>query len=313
MDALLCFRAFLLVTEAGSFSEAARRAGVATSVIKKRVDQLEDHTHLALFTRTTRSITLTDAGRRHLQAIRRAVREMEDVLASVHKRPLRLHGHLKIKAPTTLTALYLGDMLNRFLELNPGITLDLVVLDRPVNPVMEGFDVAVGLAPGSFSGVTEIGLCESRRLVVATPAYLESRGRPITPLDLHAHDVLNFEPSGRSWSFEGPAGPILVDVEPRLTSNDGQQLLLAAMRGMGITRLSSYIVAAAIESGLLQTVLDEYRIQDFWIRLLIPDAKTKLEPVRALVAFLKSEFSPRPPWMNPASDSGNTPPPPGAA
>ncbi|WP_028229164.1 LysR family transcriptional regulator [Paraburkholderia ferrariae] len=309
MDALLCLRAFLLVAESGSFSEAARRASVATSVIKKRVDQLEDHTRLALFSRTTRSITLTDAGRRHWQAIQRAVREMEDVLEAVHKRPLRVHGHLKIKAPTTLTALYLGDMLNRFLELNPGITLELVVLDRPVNPAMEGFDVAIGLAPGSYSGVTEIGLCESRRLVVATPAYLESRGRPITPLDLHAHDLLNFEPSGRSWSFEGPAGPMLVDVEPRLTSNDGQQLLRAVMRGMGITRLSSYIVAEAIEGGLLQTVLDEYRIPNFWIRLLLPDSKTKLEPVQALVAFLKAEFSPHPPWMNAAHDSGNAPHP----
>ena len=305
MDPLLSFKAFLRVAETGSFSEAARRIGVATSVIKKRVDQLEDSAKVLLIHRSTRKLTLTDAGRRQLETMQRAVNEMEEALASIQRRSTQVEGRLRVKAPSTFTSMYLGDMLNRFQQKHPGIALELMVMDRPVNPLLEGFDLAVGLSPGTYTGVTEFGLCELRRLVVASPAYLQRRGRPDSPRDLQSHDVLNFEPTGQSWSFLGPAGPIVVAIEPRLESNDGRHLLQAALLGNGIASLSSYVVMPSIESGLLEPLLQAFQIPDYWVRLQIPDARRRLLPVQALTTFLKNEFLPAPPWARRADAQGS--------
>lgn len=296
MDPLLSFKAFLKVAETGSFSEAARRMGVATSVVKKRVDQLESGAKAALFHRSTRRMALTDAGRRQVPVLQRAVQEMEQALAGVQRHPAELEGRLRIKAPTTMTAMYIGDMLNRFLRANPGVAIELVVMDRPVNPLHEALDLAIGMSPGSYEGVAEVGLCELQRLVVATPDYLARRGRPRKPHDLQSHAILNFEPTGSTWNFDGPTGPIVVGLEPRLASNDGQYLLRAALEGAGIARLSTYVVARFVQTGQLEVLLPDFAAPAYWLRLMFPEARQACEPLRSIIRFLTAEFRPAPPW-----------------
>ncbi len=302
MDPLLAFKAFLKVAETGSFSEAARRIGVATSVIKKRVDQLEESARVPLVRRSTRRIELTEAGLRQLASMRRAVQEMDDALAGMQRHSPRIEGHLRVKAPTTLTDRYLGDLLGRFQQLYPAIAVELIVMDGPINPVLDGFDMAISMSPGSYAGVTEIELCEVKRVVVATPAYLERRGRPRSPKDLQRHDVLSFAPTGNVWQFSGRAGPHVVAVEPRFTSNDGRQILRAALLDHGIACLSEYLVAPAIERGELLPLLEDFPIPDYWIRLQIPDGQRNQLPVRTLVEFLQAAFTPSPPWQQAARD-----------
>ena len=297
MDPLLAFKAFLKVAETGSFSEAARRIGVATSVIKKRVDQLEDSARVPLVRRSTRRIELTEAGLRQIDAMRRAVQEMEGALEGIQHHSVRIEGRLRVKAPTTLTDLYLGAMLADFQKIHPAIALQLIVMDGPVHPVLDGFDMAIGMSPGSYAGVTEIELCAVKRLVVATKAYLERRGRPRSPKDLQRHDVLGFVPTGNVWQFSGRTGPQLVAVEPRFASNDGRQLLRAALLDQGIACLSEYLVAPAIERGDLVSLLEDFPIPDYWIRLQLPDAQRNRLPLRALVEFLQGAFTPSPPWQ----------------
>lgn len=297
MDTLENMKALVAVAESGSFSEAARRTGVATSVVKKRVDQLEERVGVALFERSTRSMRLTDAGRLHLPRIRRAVEQVEDVLTGVGNRPTRLAGHMRIKVPTTLMALYLAEMLNTFQRKHRDIFLDVLVVDRLVNPAEEGFDLAIGMLPTTYFGVHDEALCAVQRLVVASPSYLKRRGRPGTPQALATHDTLNYEATGASWNFVGPAGAVAIRLEHKLNSNYGQHLLLAALAGNGIACLSSYVVLPHVQSGALEVLLPDYTIPEFHIRVQIPEDRLGLPRVQELLSFLKRQFVPRPPWL----------------
>ncbi|CAN5469208.1 LysR family transcriptional regulator [soil metagenome] len=296
MDVIVNLKAFLEVAKAGSFSEASRRLGIATSVVKKRIDQLEAEVGTPLFERSTRRMALTAAGRHQLPMIQRVVHDVDEVLAGIRKKRRRLDGHLRVKVPTTLALFYLGDMLNRFQEVHPGISMEVVVIDRPVNPLIEGFDIAIGMMPSAFGGTVEIALCQLDRLVVASPAYLHRKGRPAQPADLTQHDILNFQPTGDAWSFNGAGGPVSVTLDPRLSCNEGQMLLNAAVSGNGITALSGYIVRKAIDKGQLEVILSDYAMSDFSLRAWVPESRSHIARVQALVAFLQREFSPVAPW-----------------
>src|SRR5262245_13292400 len=134
MDTLINLQAFVAVAETGSFSEAARRSGLVPSVIAKRVAQLEWRIHAPLFTRSTRKLTLTDVGERYLPELRHLVRQMDDTLNGMAQASGELEGHIRIKIPTTLGTLYLGELLNRFLQSQPCISMEVVLADRSVNP-----------------------------------------------------------------------------------------------------------------------------------------------------------------------------------
>jgi DNA-binding transcriptional LysR family regulator len=296
MDTLENLKALVAVVEGGSFSEAARRIGVATSVVKKRVDQLEAQVGTRLFNRSTRSMRLTDIGHTQLPRIRRAIEQVEDVLTSGRSKPAHLEGHLRVKVPTTLMALYLAEMFTTFQRRHRDVRLDVLVVDRPVNPIEEGFDLAIGMLPASFPGVHDEGLCAVRRLVVASPHYLRRRGRPLVPQDLSTHDTLNYAGTGAVWNFQGPVGPVSIELEHKLNSNYGQHLLVAAMNGNGIACLSSYVVLPGIQAGRLEQLLPEYPIPEFWIRMQIPQDRLAVARVQALALFLKGKFVPKPPW-----------------
>lgn len=296
MDTLTNLRTFFTVAKAGSFAAASRQLGVALSVVKKRVDQLEARLGVRLFERSTRRMVLTEAGGRHLSRLQAAVGDLDEALAGVSHRPARLEGHLRVKVPTTLNALYFGAMLVDFQQCHPHLSMEVVVVDRLVNPQLEGFDVAIGATPGAFGDVVEIGLAPLQRVLAAAPDYLQARGRPISPRDLLRHDILSFQPTGHEWSFESPRGPVAVKLEPRLSSNDAQLLLRAALQGQGVTWLSAYLLAPHIRSGALVALLEDWSAPEFWVHLLVPESKVHTARVQALVEYLRCRFMPQPPW-----------------
>lgn len=296
MDTLVNLQTFLQVVRNGSFAETARRTGLAVSVVKKRVDQLEHRVGAALLERSTRRLALSELGARHLARLQQAAQEMDDALAGVGQTTARVEGHLRIKVPTTLNQFHLGAMLVAFQAEHPALSLEVIAIDRPVNARLEGFDLAVGVTPESHGGVLEFGLCAIQRRVVASPAYLQARGRPQHPRDLLRHDVLSFQPTGDTWTFQGPQGPIVLKLEPRLSSNDGQQLLRAAVAGHGVASLSTYLVQAELKARRLLPVLPRFAVPEFWIHLQVPEARAHLASVQALVQFLQRRFQPVPPW-----------------
>lgn len=296
MDALQNLRAFLAVAETRSFTAAARRSGLATSVLTKRVDQLERAVKMKLFVRTTRTVTLTEAGQRWIARVRALVADFDDTMRQASDTGHELEGPIRVKAPTTLTVLYLADVLTRFQALNPKLSLEIVLADRAVNPAEEGFDVAIAAFDVAFSEVIDIPLCPLRPMLCASPSYVARRGAPAHPRDLIEHDTLNFAPTGAIWSFSGTQGPTTVEINPRISANDGQVLLRAALAGHGIALLSEYLTAPRLAAGELVTVLKTYQPPERWVRILIPERRMPVARIGALVQFLQDAFSPAPPW-----------------
>ncbi len=291
MDTLANLRAFVDVAETGSFSQAARRAGVAPSVITKRVDQLEWRIRAALFTRSTRKVTLTDVGERYLPQLRQLVREMEDTLDGMARADGALEGHIRIKIPGTLGVLALGDLLNRFLQAQPLVSLEVVLADRSVNPFEEGFDLALGARPESYGGVQDHPLAPVKRRLVASPAYLARAGTPGTAADLASHDGLVLSTTGTHWELQGPQGLVGVDVRSRLRTNDGLALRQAALEGLGIALLADYLVAPALRAGDLVEVLPDLRVPDLWLKAMVPANRAELPRVRALLQWLSTQLA----------------------
>src|SRR3954470_10355120 len=246
MDTLVNLQAFLATAEAAGFSAAARKLNVSTSVVSKRVTQLEAQIGTVLFHRSTRQLRLTEAGQRYVHRARGVVADVGDLLSRMGEKDHDLIDHLRIKAPTSLTIARLADVFSAFQAENPRLKLEVVLIDRPVDPVAEGFDVAIGAFPHAFGGVVDEPLCTLKRLLCASPAYLKKHGAPKHPRDLVDHRCLSFLPTGPEWIFDGPRGRISVQVSPLLSCNEGQVLARSAIAGNGIVLISDYLVAGAL-------------------------------------------------------------------
>lgn len=290
MDTIANLKAFLAVARTESFAAAARELGVAASVVTKRISQLEWRLKASLFERTTRHVSLTPTGQAYLPAVQRLVADAEDLFAQAASSRGALQGQMRIKAPTSVAVRLVGPILERFQQQYPLLNLEVMALDRPVNPAEEGFDLALTLLPDTYAGVIETALCPMPRSVCATPAYLERHGQPAHPRDLKRHAILNFLPTGDTWRFGGPAGEIRIKLQPRMNTNEAQLLLSAALAGNGIALLSAYLSGPAVQAGDLVPVLQEYPIQALWLKALVPENRAKVPRVQALLRYLMAEL-----------------------
>jgi len=292
-------KAFLATARSGSFSEAARQLSVAPSVVSKRVNQLEWQLRSRLLERTTRRVRLTEVGEQYLPTIRGIINEYDDLVAGSLRAPGELEGHIRVKSPAALTNLHLGKVYTEFQRTHPRVTLDVVLMDRSVNPIEEGFDVVLGLLPASFENVVEEALLPYPRLACASPKYLKQRGEPKHPRDLAGHDCLVFQPAGSTWTFQSRRGPISVTVRPKFSSNDIQVIVDAARDGSGIAVLSKLISKQAIKDGSLVPVMPEFSLPDHWLKAFIPQSRVGLARVQALLTAIRGAFAPVPPWETP--------------
>ncbi len=296
MDTLANLKAFVATADAGSFSGAARHLGLVPSVISKRIDQLEWRIRAPLFTRTTRKLSLTDVGERYLHTVRDVVRQVDDTLAGMARSSGELEGHIRIKVPTTLGVLYLNDLLHQFLLSQPMISMDIVLADRSVNPIEEGFDIAVGALPELYGRVQDQPLCLMKRRLCAAPAYLARKGWPQHPGDLVDHDCLVFTTSGARWEFQSAQGLMGIDVRPKLRTNDGAAICQTAIAGGGIAVLTDYLADPALDAGDLVQVLPGFEVPDIWLKALVPSNRIELPRVRMLLDWLAQNLKPLPPW-----------------
>lgn len=295
MTQLLDIQAFLTTARAGSFSAAARELGLAASVVTKRVDRLEADIGAALFTRSTRRLTLTREGERIRPRFQGLLADLDEAVRGVRSGD-GVRGRIRIKCPTTVGALHVGASLVRFQARHPAVVADLMLGDRAVNPLEEGFDVALGALPASFAGVVDIPLCPYDRVLVAAPAYLADRPAPTMPSDLAQHDCLVFPPAGLGWSFESERGRVMVEVHARLTVNDSRVLADAALRGLGVAILPVFIAREALADGSLMALLPEFPVTPLWFKAMVPRNRVHRPEVAALVDELKADFGPVPPW-----------------
>ena len=290
MDTLTNLKAFLAVARTGSFAAAARELQVAPSVVTKRISQIEWQLKTPLFERNTRKVSLSATGLRYLPAVQRSVSDMDELFAEMPAQGGDLQGNIRIKSPGTLAVKLLGPMLERFQQRYPLVSLELLTLDRSVNPVDEGFDVALTLMPDAYAGVIEVPLSPMPRVLCASPAYLERKGTPKHPRELVQHDILNFLPTGTTWMFEGAAGEVQVRLQPKLNTNEGQLILLSTLAGRGMARLTDYLCQPHLKSGALVPVLAGYPIKQLWFKALVPENRIQVARVQALLEWIKSSI-----------------------
>lgn len=291
MDTLANLKAFLAVSRTGSFSGAARELNVAPSVVTKRIRQIEWRLKSPLFERSTRRVSLTPTGQRYLPTVQRLLADLDDLFSEVQGAAQSLQGNIRIKVPSTVAAVLIGPLLDGFAQAFPLICLEVIALDRAVNPVDEGFDLALTLMPSAFGGVVDVPLCAMPRQLCASPAYLARKGTPMHPRELPQHDTLIFLPTGSTWEFSSHSGPVRVDLQPRLSTNEAQLLLSAALAGNGIAILGGYLAASALRTGALVPVLSDYPITDLWLKALVPQSRIQVDRVQALLRWLQANLS----------------------
>jgi DNA-binding transcriptional LysR family regulator len=296
VDTLQNLRAFLAAARHGSFSEAARQIHVVPSVIAKRVSELERTTQTQLFARSTRQVVLTKAGQKFHAHANALVMEFDSVIGSMKRQGDVLEGHLRIKMPTTLTVLYLANVLSSFQREHERITMEVVLVDRSVNPIEEGYDVVVTGLAESYEGVTDLPLCPLEQVVCASTTYLQRKRRPEHPRDLADHDCLVFRPKGPSWQFESARGPIDVEVPQKLVANDNYVLFASVCAGNGIAVLPSYLAKTAVEDGTLEPLLSEFPLRATWLKALVPRRRERLPHVVAITDWLRAHLENVPPW-----------------
>lgn len=290
MDVTTHIRSFAMVVRCGGFSEAARQLGVVPSVVAKRIAQLEQELQTRLFERTTRRVTLTEAGEKFHARAAGVIAEFEELLHSVRRDEGEPEGHLRVMAPTTLTMERLGPVFCDFLLAHPRITMELALVDRSANPAEGGFDLAISGRAASYEGVVDVPLCPVRPVLCAAPGYLRVNPSPAHPRDLSESACLVFSATGTSWTFHGSRGALSVDVRPRLLADDNRTLLHAAVAGLGIALLPSYIAEEALRSGALEILLPRFAPQENWFKAYVPKRRTNVARVKALLRFLQQHW-----------------------
>ena len=297
MDLTTHLKTFVTVASFNGFSGAARQLGVVPSVVAKRIAQLEAHVGARLFNRTTRTIALTEAGEKLLAGAGVLMTGFDHLLDSVGRDESKLEGHIRVMAPTTLTLDHLGGVFTAFLQQHERITLDIALVDHSANPAEQGFDLAISGRSASYEGVVDIPLCPVHVILCAAPVYLKSRGMPQHPRDLTEHACLAFKPSGTTWPFQSSRGVIHVDVRPRLVADDNRTLLQAAVAGLGIAPLPTYVAHQALTSGTLDSVLTKFPPQENWFKAYVPRRQLHVARIEALLAWLAERLAP-PHWVH---------------
>jgi DNA-binding transcriptional LysR family regulator len=299
MDRLAALEAFVKVAETRSFSEAARRLRSSKSVVSRQIAGLEADLGARLFHRTTRSMTLTEAGRGYFDRASRILADLEEANLSVSQLQTAPRGKLRINAPMSFGFLHLASALGDFISRYPEVEIDVTLNDRFVDLVEEGFDIAVRIGNLEDSSLVARKLAPIRRAICASPNYLKARGTPASPENLKAHDCLcnSNLPAGREWRFVSADGkPFTVEVKGPLTANNGDALKVAALKGLGFAHLPTFIVGSDLQAGALVTVLDKFIPQDLTLNAVYPHSRHLSPKVRAFVDFLAERFGPRPYW-----------------
>jgi DNA-binding transcriptional LysR family regulator len=289
---LLDVRAFATVVETGSMSQAAIRLGVAKSIVSRRISQLEKTLGAVMLTRTARGATVTDAGRTYYLRAAAALMELEAAQEAVGELTSEISGPMRISVPLAFGEYCLAPLLADFAAHHPKIQLEVSFEDRRADLVSEGYDLAVRIGNLPDSSLMTRRLATVRAAVLASPAYLDSKGRPATPSELTGHDAIIYTNASNQWRFEGPDGWEYVRVNPRLRTDNGQMMLAAARSGLGVIILPWFMAHEAVEKRELEHVLPQHPHEGAGLHLLMPPARASIARVRALVAFLSDKFGP---------------------
>ena len=291
MDRLQSLEVFIAVAEAESFAAGARAMGLSAPSATRGVNALEDRLGARLFTRTTRRVRLTDVGRAYLEDARHVLAQLQAADAAATGAALTPVGQLRITCSTEFGRIYVAPILTDFLDTYPGVSSDVLMVNRVVNMVEEGFDVAVRIGPLPVSGLSAVRVGQVRRIVCAAPDYLRRHGIPQTPAELAAHRSVAAAPvsPAAEWRF-GDARQTTVRVTPRLRVSSVAAAIDVARRGWGLVRVLSYQVGPDLGDGTLHEVLHDHAPEPLAIHLVHVEGRRAPAKVRAFIDFARDRL-----------------------
>ena len=296
MDWFSSFVVFDRVATTLNFTVAARQLKLTQSAVSRQVRALEDELGARLFHRTTRRISLTDVGAAFHQRCARLLEDLDEARRLASDLQAEPKGQMRLTAPVPFGQRYLAPAIAQYLARYPKITLEVVLTDRTVDLIDEGFDLAIRVGNLRDSSLMTRPLAPARFVVCAAPSYLARRGTPKRPAELERHDCLVFTYHGPTWRFFGPEGELDVPVQGRLRSNNPELLYAAALAGEGICYAPTFQTAAGLRSGQLVPILTEYRLIESRIQAVFPPGGSLSAKVRSLLDFLVAHFGPEPEW-----------------
>ena len=293
MDRLANMIAFVTVAETGSFAKTASRLRIANSVVSKRIKDLEAYLGTQLLRRTTRRIALTEAGYAYADHAKKFLDNLAEVEENIRFRNENPVGEIKITAPSGFGNKFLGPALAGFLETYPDVTVTLSLDDRKVDLAAEGFDLAIRIGAVEEPGLIVKKLAQSRRIVVASPAYLQQYGRPAAPEDLARHNCMRASDAddGKNWQFQKDGREMKQRVNGRFTADSGILLCEAAVRGCGIALLPTFIAGAHVVNGELVPLLEDFESPPLAVQAVYPERRFLGAKTRKLIDHLAATFS----------------------
>ncbi|WP_150608652.1 LysR family transcriptional regulator [Pandoraea cepalis] len=311
MDRLRAFEVFVTVVSRGGFGRAAEAISTSPANVTRYVNELEAHLGTRLLNRTSRTLSLTEGGETlyaRCKSILDDVAETEGLVSSAAVEP---RGRLRINAPVSFGIQYLAPLWPRFTQTYPGIELDVALIDRVVDIVDEGYDLAIRISRAGPTSHAARKLATSQNILCASPAYLDRVGRPTVPADLITHRCIGYTyaATGDEWQLiDGGGKTHAVRVDCHMHTNNGDTARAAALAGQGIIWQPTFLIGNDLRAGTLVQVLPDYRLPEIDILAMYPSRRHLSARVRVMIDFLVGAFGGVPPWdRGDANEAGIAP------
>lgn len=279
---------FVAVVESGSFSLAGEKIGISKSAISKRINQLEQDLGVRLLQRTTRRLSLTEAGQRYYDHVQQALKIANEGEDAISHAQTKAQGTIKINAAMAFGRLHLAPLITEFLQAYPDININMVMDDKVVDMVEGGFDLAIRIGDLPDSSLVARKLVDCHSILCAAPSYLQRQPLPQTLSDLTHHNCLYYSyfQAGVEWRFQGPNGEERFLPQGNYQVNNSEALYTTILDGLGICQMPTFIVSGAIADGRLQVVLPDYKLPKHGIYAVFSQRKYQPEKVKVFINFL---------------------------
>lgn len=290
---------FVCVVECGSFSAAAAQLKITKSAVSKRINQLEDELGTRLINRTTRTLSLTEAGKRYFDYAQQAVYFAQQGVDSVTELQGSPQGLLRVTAPMSFGVTYIAPLISEFIQQHPHIELELVLEDKLVDLVQDGYDLAIRIGELESSNLVAKRLSPCKSVLCASPEYLAKHGEPQKPSDLANHNCLRYTyfRGGQEWRFYEGKQQYRVVPKGNFSVNNSEAIRRSLLDGLGIAQMPTFIVARDIASGKLQPLMTQYSLPHHAIYAVLPERKHMPLKVRRFVDFVQQKLgSETPSW-----------------
>ncbi len=299
MDRLRAFEVFTTVVARGGFAKAAEALDTSPANVTRYVAELETHLGARLLNRTSRRLSLTEAGEALYERARALLDEFAEAEAAASANVAEPRGRLRINAPLSFGILHLAPLWPKFMALHPKVELEISLSDRVVDLVEEGYDLAIRISRGGSQAHVARRLAVSRNIVCASPDYLRAHGEPASPEELSAHRCLaySYTAMAEDWRLTHEDGrEANVRMRPVMFSNNGDTARAAALAGQGVIWQPTFLIGEDLRAGRLLRLLPEWRLPDIDVLAVYPSRRHLSAKVRLMVDFLADAFKGAPPW-----------------